>query len=34
MSGQRAVMFFLIQRQNADRFSPSNHIDPEYGRQL
>ena len=32
--GQRAVMFFLIQRQDADRFRPADHIDPEYGRQL
>ena len=33
-AGQRAVMFFLIQRQDADRFRPADHIDPEYGRQL
>lgn len=33
-AGQRAVMFFLIQRQDADSFRPADHIDPEYGRQL
>ncbi len=33
-AGQRAVMFFLIQRQDANRFRPADHIDPEYGRQL
>ena len=33
-AGQRAVMFFLIQRQDAECFRPADHIDPEYGRQL
>ncbi len=33
-AGQRAVMFFLIQRQDASSFRPADHIDPEYGRQL
>ena len=33
-TGQRAVMFFLIQRQDAVSFRPADHIDPEYGRKL
>ncbi len=32
--GYRAVVFFLIQRMDARRFSPADHIDPEYGREL
>ena len=32
--GHRAVIFFLVQRTDAIRFSPADHIDPEYGRAL
>ncbi len=32
--GYRAVIFFLIQRQEATAFSPADDIDPEYGRIL
>ena len=32
--GDRAVMFYLVQRMDADRFSPADHIDPAYGREL
>jgi sugar fermentation stimulation protein A len=32
--GNRAVIFFLIQRTDAKVFSPADHIDPEYGREL
>ncbi len=32
--GARAVIFFLVQRTDADRFSPADEIDPEYGRML
>ena len=27
-------MFYLIQRMDAQQFSPADHIDPEYGREL
>jgi sugar fermentation stimulation protein A len=27
-------MFFLIQRMDAKRFSPADHIDPVYGEKL
>lgn len=30
----RSVMLFLIQRSDALRFEPADHIDPEYGREL
>jgi sugar fermentation stimulation protein A len=33
-SGTRCVMFYLIQRMDAERFQPADHIDPEYGRGL
>lgn len=33
-SGHRAVMFYLIQRTDANRFKPANHIDPDYGKAL
>ena len=33
-SGCRCVMFFLIQRMDADWFAPADHIDPEYGNKL
>ncbi len=29
--GYRAVIFFLVQRQEATAFSPADEIDPEYG---
>lgn len=32
--GDRGVVFFLIQRMDADVFSPADHIDEEYGRLL
>ncbi len=32
--GDRAVMFYLIQRMDADRFAPADHIDPAYGKEL
>jgi sugar fermentation stimulation protein A len=32
--GHRCVMFFLIQRMDAERFSPADHIDPVYGEKL
>ena len=33
-AGDRAVIFFLIQRMDADLFRPADHIDPEYGKTL
>ncbi|MBW2193226.1 MAG: DNA/RNA nuclease SfsA [Deltaproteobacteria bacterium] len=33
-SGNRCVMFYLIQRMDAEVFRPADHIDPEYGREL
>ncbi len=32
--GWRAVIFFLVQRGEAESFVPADHIDPEYGRLL
>jgi sugar fermentation stimulation protein A len=32
--GYRCAMFYLIQRMDAERFSPAADIDPEYSRQL
>ncbi|MDX2480849.1 MAG: DNA/RNA nuclease SfsA [Desulfuromusa sp.] len=32
--GYRAVIFFLVQRAEANEFSPADDIDPEYGRLL
>lgn len=32
--GMRALIFFLVQRMDARSFTPADHIDPEYGRQL
>ena len=32
--GNRCVMFFLIQRMDADRFAPADQIDPAYGKEL
>jgi len=33
-AGHRSVMFFLIQRMDANLFKPADHIDPEYGKEL
>jgi len=33
-NGDRGVMFFLIQRMDAEIFRPADHIDPDYGREL
>lgn len=33
-AGHRCVMFFLVQRMDANRFKPADHIDPAYGSQL
>jgi len=30
----RAVMFYLIQRMDAEGFRPAHHIDPAYGQEL
>ena len=32
--GNRGVMFYLIQRMDGARFSPADHIDPTYGKEL
>jgi len=32
--GSRGVIFFLIQRMDADLFRPADHIDPAYGQEL
>jgi sugar fermentation stimulation protein A len=33
-SGNRGVIFFLIQRMDAKVFRPADQIDPEYGSEL
>lgn len=33
-SGARCVMFYLIQRMDAEIFQPADHIDPKYGKEL
>jgi len=33
-TGNRGVIFFLIQRMDAKLFSPADHIDPAYGKEL
>jgi sugar fermentation stimulation protein A len=33
-SGDRSVMFYLIQRMDAKLFRPADHIDPAYGNEL
>ena len=33
-NGNRCVMFFLIQRMDAKRFTPADRIDPAYGTEL
>ena len=32
--GHRCVMFYLVQRMDAKRFRPADHIDPAYGKAL
>jgi sugar fermentation stimulation protein A len=32
--GHRAVMFYLVQRMDAEAFRPADHIDPSYGKEL
>jgi sugar fermentation stimulation protein A len=32
--GNRAAMFYIIQRMDAEVFRPADHIDPAYGREL
>ncbi len=32
--GSEAVIFFLVQRLDADHFAPAVHIDPDYGKAL
>ncbi len=34
ISGQRAVVLFLVQRMDADLFTPADHIDPAFGKAL
>jgi sugar fermentation stimulation protein A len=33
-AGHRSVMFFFIQRMDAEAFAPADHIDPAYGKAL
>lgn len=33
-AGNRACMFYLVQRMDAKEFRPATHIDPEYGKEL
>lgn len=33
-AGHRSMMFYFIQRMDAQVFRPADHIDPEYGRRL
>jgi sugar fermentation stimulation protein A len=33
-NGNRAVMFYLVQRTDAVEFRPATHIDPAYGKEL
>jgi sugar fermentation stimulation protein A len=33
-AGHRAVIFFVVQRMDAEWFSPADHIDPDYGQAL
>jgi sugar fermentation stimulation protein A len=32
--GNRSIIFFLVQRMDANAFSPADHIDPAYGKEL
>ena len=34
LQGYRAVVLFLVQRSDAERLSPADHIDPDYGSAL
>ena len=33
-AGNRAVMFYLIQRMDVSHFKPASHIDPAYSKEL
>ena len=33
-NGNRAVMLYIITREDANSFSPANHVDPRYGTEL
>jgi sugar fermentation stimulation protein A len=33
-AGERAALLIVVQRGDAERFSPADHIDPEWGRRL
>ena len=33
-TGDRCIMFYLIQRMDAELFRPADHIDPDYGNEL
>ena len=33
-AGERAAILIIVQRGDAERFSPADHIDPEWGRRL
>jgi len=33
-SGNRCIMFYLIQRMDANAFKPARHIDPDYALEL
>lgn len=32
--GNRCMMFYLVQRMDAEEFGPADHIDPAYGKEL
>ena len=32
--GENGCIFFLVQRMDANRFSPARHIDPNYAREF
>ena len=33
-NGHRAIIFFIIQREDGQYFAPADHIDPVYGEKL
>ena len=33
-AGERTALLIIVQRDDAERFSPADHIDPEWGRRL